>query len=82
MEIHCRAGVAARTVLAAFIAGAAVGAVMTVISLETTTPRPDVNHIASLESSGPVSPGPVGAASSAVSARPPDRSGTGRRDDR
>lgn len=82
MEIHCRAGVAARTVLAAFIAGAAAGAAMTMISLDTPTPRPEVSRVVSLEQAGLVSPAPAGAASSAASARPPDRSGTEQRDDR
>lgn len=86
MKIQCRAGFAARTILAAFVAGAVTGAVMTMVSLDATTHQRSADNAATRQFSGP-HPREValrldGDASSVVSARPPDPSGTGQRADR
>jgi hypothetical protein len=86
MKIQCRASFAARTILAAFVAGAVAGAVMTMVLLDATTNQQTVDNAATAELSSSLPHQALlrldGDASSVVPARPPDPSGTGRRVDR
>lgn len=81
MKIQCRAGFAARAVVAAFLAGAVAGSVMTMASLNATPHQQTMDNAATLELTRPheVTRRLGGGASSAASARPPGLSGTGQR---